>query len=121
MSGRERERGISFKSVLALFVVVSIIYLGYKIVPAFVNNYQFQDTVDTEAKFALVNRRGEEDVRDSVFKKARELDLPIKREQIKVTVDMHGVKININYVVPIELPGYTWNLAFAASADSRYL
>lgn len=121
MSGRERQRGFGFKGVLALLVFVSVVYLGYKVVPAYVNNYQFQDFLDTEAKFALVNHKSEEDLRDSVFKKARDIDLPIKREQIKINVDSRGIRISISYVIPVELPGYTWELAFTPSADSRYL
>ena len=121
MSGREREKGFSFKAVLALLVFLFVVYLGFKVVPAFVNNFQFQDSIDEEAKFALVNSKTEDDVRDSVFRKVRDLDLPIKREQIKVTIEQRGVKISVNYVIPIELPGYTWNLVFAPAADSRLL
>lgn len=121
MKSRSGERGFALQTVIALVVVVGIVYLGVKIVPAFVNNYQFQDAVEAEAKLALINKHAEEDVRDVVFKKARSLDLPIKREQIKVELSGNGVKINCSYVVPVPLPGYTWNLHFDALADSRLL
>lgn len=121
MSGQERQRGFSFKTVLALLVFASFVYLAFKVTFVFVNNYQFQDIINTEAKFAIVNHKSEEDIRETLFNKARDFDIPVKREQIKVTVDSSGIQISVPYVVPIQLPGYTWNLSFAPSADSRHL
>lgn len=121
MSGHERQRGFSFKTVLALLVFAAVVSVGFKITFAFVNNYQLQDFINSEAKFALVNRKSAEAIRDTVFNKARDLDIPLKPEQIKVTVDSSGVQISVDYVVPIQVPGYTWNLSFAPSADSRHM
>ena len=38
------------------------------------------------ARFGIVNRYSDEQIRDNVFKVVQDLDIPVKREDIKVSV-----------------------------------
>ena len=50
----------------------------------FFSNYQFEDAIRTEAQMDTYNTKTDDQIRDSVYKKAQELDVPVTREQIKV-------------------------------------
>ena len=52
--------------------------------PPYFSNYQFQDALKTESQMTTYTTKTEDVIRDEVFKKAQEMDVPITREQIKV-------------------------------------
>lgn len=118
---RRRERGgATLKTVGALCIVGGLILTGIKVVPPYVNNYELQDSIETAARFAMANRRSPEDLKDQVFRKIRELGLNVRREDIQVTMTPEGyVAISLNYSVPIDLPGYQFQLQFHPHADNR--
>lgn len=118
---RDRERGAGgFKAFFSLLVLVVVVYLGFKIIPHFLNNYELQDAMVTESRFATYSRKPDTEIRETIFKKASDLDIDwIKREDIKVETAQGRVKITIDYTVPVELPGYTLNLNFKPVADNR--
>ena len=119
---RERERGaIKLKAIFWLLVLGVLIFVLVKTVPAIVNNYQLEDFMKTEARFAPVQKRSEEDVRENVLKKIRELGIPARREDIRVESSAAGFRISVKYTVVVELPGYQFKLDFNPSADSRGL
>ncbi|MBI1939884.1 MAG: hypothetical protein HYS33_00090 [Acidobacteria bacterium] len=49
------------------------------------------------------------------------MDLPIAREDVKVSVTSSGVTIDLDYTVPVDLQVYTWVLHFTPSASNRAL
>jgi len=52
-------------------------FLGLKFVPVYYGNYSFKDYVDDETKRASYSTASSADsIRDEVFKKAQELDIP---------------------------------------------
>jgi len=55
------------------------------------------------------------DVQEAVLSKARELEIPLRKEDIKVRREEATVFIKVKYTVPIELPGrtYDYNFEFA--------
>ena len=54
------------------------------------------------------------DVKEAVLSKARELEIPLQKEDIKVRREEATVFITVKYTVPIELPGkvYDYNFEF---------
>lgn len=117
---RNRERGEGkVKTIIFLLVVVGIFYLAYKIIPVYVNNYELEDAMKTEARFASVNRKSPDEVRDNVYKKVRELQIPAERNDIRVElIGAGGVRITVTYTVIIDLPGYQLKLNFQPTADN---
>ena len=73
------------------------------------------------SRFALTGypKRGIEDIRDDVWKKARELGIPAKREDIRITVTNGAVEIGLDYSVPIDLKVYQFTLQFHPHADNH--
>lgn len=85
-----------------------------------VNEYQFQDGIQTLARFATVNRQTPEQIRAAVLKEAQKDDVPVAAEDIKVDAVNGNIKIRADYSVTVDLKVYQWTLNFhpAASNDS---
>ena len=119
---RHSERGEGrFKAILFTAVILLIIYSGVKIIPAYVSDYELSDKMQEQARFAVVNRYTEEQIRDNIFKTVQELDIPAKREDIKVAASNAIVKISLNYTVPVDLLFYHMDLNFSPSSENKAL
>jgi hypothetical protein len=117
---RSGERGGSkLNTVLTLLIVGFLVFCGVKVVPAYFANYQLQDSMETEARFAIANHKGEEDIREDIWKKVQELDIPAKRENIKITNSQGSVSISLDYVIPVDLRVYQFSIDFHPHADNH--
>ena len=116
------QRGSSrFKLTLFLAVVVAVIYLGVKVIPILVNNMQFQDAIESTARFASVNRQTADDIRTAVLKEAENEDIPITADDIHVKGDGGHVEIAADYSVTVNLGVYQWTLNFHPYAKNNPL
>jgi hypothetical protein len=113
----------SMKLVLGIFVMVASVYLIAVLAPPFFSNYQFEDSLRTEAQMDTYNTKTEDQIRDAIFKKAQELDVPVTREQIKVqrsgVTGSGSISIEAPYIVHINLPGYPLDLNFDPSSRNK--
>jgi len=117
-----RQRGSSrLKLVLFLAVVVSMIYVGVKVIPILVTNMQFQDAIESTARFASVNRQSADDIRTSVLKEAQNEEIPITAQDIHVKGDGGRVEIAADYSVTVNLGVYQWTLNFHPYAKNNPL
>lgn len=118
--GRRVERGaVTLKTVVLVALAVLAIYLAFKLVPPYVSEYQLQDKMQELARFGIVNHYSDEQIRENVFKVAQDLDLPAKREDIKVTVTQSIVRISLEYTVPVDLLFYSTELHFSPSSENK--
>lgn len=116
------ERGAGkLKAIVYTVVFLLLIYSAFKIVPAYVSDYQLTDKMQEQARFAIVNRYTDEQIRDNVYKVIQDLEIPAKREDIKVTATQSGVKIWLDYTVPVDLFFYRAELHFSPSSENKSL
>ena len=94
-------------------------FVAYKIIPAYVAEYQLADKMQEQARFAVVNRYSEDQIRDTVFKMMQDLEIPARREDIKVVANPSVVKISLQYTVPVDLLIYHLDLHFTPSAENQ--
>lgn len=116
------ERGGSKLSLIITLIIVGALgFAAVKIVPVYVEAYQFQDSIEAESRFALTGypKKSVEDIRDDIYKKAQDLDIPAKREDIRVNVTNGSVEIGTDYSVPIDLKVYQYTLQFHPHADNH--
>jgi hypothetical protein len=73
--------------------------------------------MNEQAKFAVVNRYTEDQIKDILYKTVQDLDIPAKREDIKVTSTGHGLSISVVYSVPVDLMVYKTDLTFSPSSE----
>ena len=119
---RNSERGEGrLKAVVVIAVIALLIYSAVKIVPAYISDYQLSDKMQEQARFAVVNRYTEEQIRENLFRTMQELEIPAKREDIKVTSSNAIVKISLSYTVPVDLFFYHLDLHFSPSSENRAL
>ncbi len=120
-TSHDRERGgARLKTLLALLVLFGLVYAGWKLLPPYINDYQLKDSMETEARFAAVNRRTEDDIREDIFRKIKDLGIPARRQDIRVDYPDGALRITVDYVVPIDLlPGYSFQLQFHPQVDNR--
>jgi len=113
----------SVKMFLGIFVIVAGGYVAAKVIPPYFENYQFQDAIKDEATRDSYAAKSEDDIRDSVFKKAQDYDIPITKEGIHVERQGNQfsgtVLIRAPYVVHIDLPVYPLDLHFEASTLNK--
>jgi hypothetical protein len=100
------------------FLIIGV-FVAFKIVPAYVANYQLKDKMTETAKFAIVNRYTPEQIRDNVYRTIQDLDIPAKREDVKVADTNHGIEVSVAYSVPVDFIVYKTDLNFDTSSEGR--
>jgi len=113
----------TIKLVLVLGLLAVGVYVGAQVIPPYFANYQFQDTIDTEAKLGTYSTKTEDSIRDSVFKRAQDLEIPVTKDQIKVqrvgAAATGSLYIGAEYVVHVDLPGYPMDLSFHPESKNK--
>ncbi len=113
----------TIKLILGIAVIVALVIVGAAVIPPYFNNYQFEDAINTEALAATYSSKSDEDIRGIVYKKAKEMDIPIAPEQIKVhragSQGTGTLAIEASYTVHVDLPGYPLDLNFHAATKNK--
>jgi hypothetical protein len=109
------------KALIVTAILVFGVYAGFKLVPPYSAEYQLNDKIQEIARFAVVEHKSEEQVRETVFKTVQDLDIPATRDNIKVTATMSKVAIVVDYTVPVDLLFYHVDLHFTPSSENKSL
>ena len=123
-SGRNRggQKGAgNLKAIVWTAILVACIYAAVLVLPVLVNEYQFQDSLQEIARFASVNRKTNEQIRQSVLEEAQKADLPVQAENIKVEGYSGNVHITVDYSVTVDLKVYQLTLNFHPAANNAAL
>jgi hypothetical protein len=109
---------------LSIAMVIALIFLGLKFVPVYFENYSFKDYVEDEARrSSYAPSTTADSVRDEVFKKAQEIDIPVTKEQIHVEKGGGGgiadVLISVNYTVHLDLLVTSTDLHFSVASQNK--
>src|SRR5258708_33921392 len=115
-SSKRSQRGEGkLKAIIYTVILFAAVYAAVKIVPAYVAEYQLNDKITEQARFAVVNHYTEDQIRDIIFKVIQDLDIPPNREDIKLQNTNHGVMISGNTSVPVDFKVNHTKLNFSAS------
>jgi hypothetical protein len=113
----------TIKMFLGIFVIVGGLYASIKVVPPYFANYQFQDAIKDEAVRDSYSPKSEDEIRQTIFKKAQELEIPLSLENNHVTRQGNQfsgtVIIHAAYMVHVDIPGYPMDLHFDASTENK--
>jgi hypothetical protein len=111
------------KLIFGILVIGVSIYLGIQFIPPYYANYEFEDFVKTEATLQTYTTKPEAEIRDTIFKKAQDLGIPIAKETIKVqrfgSTGVGSLNIQAPYVVHLDLPGYPVDLHFEPATSNK--
>jgi hypothetical protein len=119
---RPNQRGEGrLKALIYTVILITGVYTAYKVVPPYVAEYQLKDKMSEQARFAVVNRYEDKQIRDNVMATINDLDIPAKPEDITVQHTNHGIAITVNYSVPVDFFVYKTELNFSPSSEGRDL
>ena len=108
-----------FRAIAFTAIVVFGGYAAFKLIPPYLAEYQLSDKMQEQARFAVVNRYSEDQIRDTIFKEAQDLEIPVQKEQIKVLASQSVVRISLDYTVPVDLFVYKMQLHFTPSSENK--
>lgn len=119
LTGRSRHQSGEgkLKAIIYTLFLIAGIYVAVKLVPVYVAEYQLKDKMNEQARFAVVNRYSDDQIKDMLFKVVQDLDIPAKREDIKVSNTGRGLSISLEYTVPVDLMVYKTDLTFSPSSE----
>jgi predicted membrane protein len=114
------ERGEGRLKALIYFALLIVgVFVAFKVVPSYVAEYQLKDKMNEQARFAIVNRYTEDQIKDNIFRTIQDLDIPAKRDDVKVQNTSQGIAISVSYSVPVDLLFYKTDLNFTPSTEGR--
>ena len=116
MNGLPRWRIAAAAAILAI--------LGFLLAvcaPYYFHNLQLQGYVSDLTRGVGQTKQSDPELRAMVLQKAQQLALPITADNVHILRQADGSvsHIDVRYMVPIDLPGYTVKLHFYPGAGSR--
>lgn len=106
-SRRETGEG-QFGCIVGLILLAVGIFIAWKVIPVKVRAADLRQEIVDDAKSA--GMMNEEKIRASIMAKAREDQLPVSDDNVKITRGANQITIEVDYVVPIEFPGYIYQM-----------
>lgn len=115
---RDTEHGMfRLKTILALLMLCVAGYICARVFPPYFANSQLKDKMYEEARFAEANDRTIEQLRDNIYSEAQRLEIPLRREQIKVEKSSTGTRISADYTVTVDLYYYQTDWGFHTTSE----
>jgi hypothetical protein len=119
---RHKERGAGkLKAILWTLALAIFIYVSFKVLPALINEFEFQDGIQTIARFASATRQAPELMRVDILKEAQKDSVPVETQDIKIEAVNGNIKISVEYSVTVDLTFYQWTLNFHPTASNSSL
>jgi hypothetical protein len=101
-----------WRVVAGVAVLVVLVLVGIALVPPYVENLQFQRYLND----AVQHPQSPEILQASIVNKAAQLGLPVHVGDVHVVRNGNGVRVEIVYVVRVDMPLYTVDLHFHPAA-----
>lgn len=117
MARRTAERGESNLGCFLWLVVLAIaVMISWKMIPVKVNSAEMADYMVEVAQFHSA-RKTPEEVRGLLLARASELNIPLTKENVTVVRTGDRIRMRVEYTVPVDFPGYTYNWHFRHELD----
>lgn len=116
--GRTGERGSAgLKFILVMAIICIVGYIGYMFLPIAYEAYLFKDLMQHDVDVASTQGYPASWVKDQLVKSAPEFGVPADAVINPVQRD-NRIEVNVQYVIPIEFPGYTYQYNFDHTVKS---
>lgn len=107
-----------FRALVWLSVLVAFAYVCSLLIPIYFDNYQLQDAMKEEARFAIVDHKDQDQIQEDVYLTARNLGIPLPLQEIDVEPIQGGYRITADYTVRLRIFCHPFHLRFHTTADS---
>jgi uncharacterized protein (UPF0333 family) len=109
------------KAILSILFLIIVIFVGVKVIPVYVNDYELDDYVRQQTPFWLTQRASPDAILKNVLDKAQDLGLPVTADNVKVRAPGSLVNVTLDYTVPVDLLVATLPLHFSHSSENRQI
>ncbi len=106
-------RIIAGSVVLLALAIVSVL-----LIPPYVANWRMQSYVNDLVDYPTTAKQPPGVVRAQVLNEAAGLGLPVRAEDVSVGITQGAVKIDVLYIVHVDIAGYTVDLHFRPAAGN---
>ena len=108
--------------VLFLMVFSVCCYVGWKLIPPYIAEYELEDWMRTQTPYYLVNHMPDDTLRAAIMKELQNRNLPSEKENVKIVANnSRSLNFEVDYTVPVDLGVYQTVLHFSPTADSQSL
>ncbi len=102
-----------WRIVAAILVLGVLILIGARLVPIYLRNLELQRFVAETTQRVDSHTKSDDVLRTWVLEKAADLELPVRADNVHIRRSAEGgMKIDVRYVVRVDLPFYTVDLHF---------
>jgi hypothetical protein len=109
------------KAIIGFLVVFGGIYVGWKMIPPYFHNYEFQDDLDEIARRNSYTQKTDDDVRALVIQQAGSLDIPLREDQISISRNPDGMGISVHYRIHVDMAVHPMDLDFTVNSVNKRL
>jgi len=119
---RGQRGGARFRALIWTALLVSFIFVSYKVIPPYFANYQLEDWLKTQIPFLMVNHTTDEALYASIIKEMSNEGIEVTKDNIKIIQNnSRGVNVQIDYTVKLDLMVYQTTLHFTPQMNSQAL
>lgn len=102
------ERGEGQAGCLVGVVLLALgLFVAYKLIPIKIRAAELRQTVVDESKSA--GTHDDKAILGNILAKANEQKLPVNEENVKIVRAGSSITVDVDYVVPVDFPGKTFN------------
>jgi len=100
-------------------VLAVLAFLGIRLIPIYLHDRELQQYVEELSHQPAASTSSDDVLRARVLSKAAALDLPVAPDNVRIQRAPGLVRLDVRYVVRVDLPLYTVNLHFYPGAGSQ--
>jgi len=108
-----------WRAALGILILAGLAFFLIRFAPVYFRNLELQSFVSGITHSGDSQTKSDDLLRTWVLNKARELNLPVEQDDIRILRAPDAFRIDVRYFVRVDLPGYTVNLHFYPGAGSR--
>jgi hypothetical protein len=108
-----------WRLITALFVLGLMVAILIALAPVYFENYQLRNYITGLVHTPNAGATPDETLRSEVLAQARQLDLPVQSNDVKITHTDGKLEVQMKYAVQMDFPLYQVDLHFHPSASSK--
>ncbi|PYY16381.1 MAG: hypothetical protein DMG61_04460 [Acidobacteria bacterium] len=106
------------KSLFGIFVVAAVVYLLWKMMPPYIQAYQFQEELQSISRNNEYSPLDENAIRGEVRKQIAEIGVPVNPELVSIAKGGGDCIIGVNYTVHIDAMFRPFDMDFHPAAKN---
>jgi Domain of unknown function (DUF4845) len=104
------------RMIAGIAVLVVLAAIGIVLIPPYIENWKLQRYVNELVEDPGTAALAPEVVRAKIVSRAASLNLPVRDADVQITRVQNAIRINVLYLVHVDVAGYTVDLHFRPTA-----